>query len=235
MRNKLIYFGIFLSFVIAGCIDDSPYDENKNLIGPPEIFKDRNISNPPGTEYEFYNCSASFECWDKYGKEYSCYNYPDPNGYSGTRACARRIDEPCTYDSNCLATEKCWEKTFGGKGLCMRIEGLELPPDVQTETDKPQEEPPIVLSCETNTDCPNWQYNQYRCKEIFKYGNACVAYRAGGISGKTPGCTNDKNRDLINGECLPEDGEFCIDGKPYITYCANDEWCANGEDCVRKR
>ena len=225
--RKLTIFLILIAFFIAGCMSEPDFTIKEEK---------RNVSAPAGTKYEFYNCSAPFQCWENYGKKYSCFNYPDPEGdFTGTGACARRLDKPCGYDSDCSATEKCWGKTFNGKGLCIRITSLELPPGTPLEANKSQDEPPIMLPCETNNDCPNWQYNQYRCKEIFKYGKVCVANRAGAISGKTPGCTNDINRDLLNGACLPEDGEFCINNQPYITHCETTDWCVDNQYCIRKK
>ncbi len=101
--------------------------------------------------------------------------------------------------------------------------------------DNVQGEPPIMLNCEQNSDCPNPQYNQYQCDEIFKYGKVCIAKREGGLSGKTPGCTNDRSRDLLNGGCKPEDGEFCINGQPYMSFCPSTDWCVDQQYCVRKR
>ena len=225
MRNLFFVFSV-LGILLAGCMSEPDFTSKEQK---------RNISSHPETKFEFYRCNANAECWETLGKDYSCYNYPDPKIYGDYKVCARKPEnDNCSYDSDCGATEKCWQNAWEGKGRCIRIKSLELPPGTTTETNRSQEEPPIMLSCESNTDCPNWQYNQYRCKEIFKYGKVCVAVRSGGISGKEPGCTNDRNRNLDAG-CLPEDGDFCINDNPYITKCQPTEWCASEQYCVRKR
>ncbi|MBI5159636.1 hypothetical protein HY992_05955 [Candidatus Micrarchaeota archaeon] len=209
------------SILLSGCASEPDFSV-------PE--EKRNVSAPPGTKYEFYNCSAPFECWDLLGRDYSCYNFPDWQGYSGVAKCGRRLEGNCSFDSECGATEACL------KGLCWKINSLEIPKNVSLGMNASQEEPPIMLSCESDSDCPGWQYVRYRCRELFKYGKVCVANRAGGISGKTPGCTNDASRDLSeNAVCVPEDKEFCVNGQPYITTCPSEDWCVDKTYCVRKR
>lgn len=210
---------VVFSVLLAGCMSEPDYST-------PE--EKRNVSYPTGTRFELYDCGSSAYCWEEFSKDYLCYNYPDWEQYSKIKGCARRLEGNCTYDSDCGATEFC------EGGLCWKINYLELPKNVSLGTNASQEEPPIMLSCEKDSDCPGWQYLTYRCKDIFKYGKVCVATRSGAL-GTTPGCTNDWARDLLNGGCIPEDGEFCVNGQPYITTCPSTDWCAYSTHCVRKR
>src|SRR3989338_6782714 len=176
----------FISLFLAGCMKEPDYTDKYK---PPHIFGDKtkNKTLPPGAEYKYALCDEGGEnnC-NKLTSSYDYYcslRYYDPPELIGK--CVKRALENCSSDYECDISDRCLANK------CVYAE-VKLPPDTPLETDKPQEEPPIMLSCEKDSDCPDWQYVRYRCKDIFKYGKTCVAVRSGAISGKTPGRTNDR-------------------------------------------